>query len=98
MRSAVARRDAIAAAFKDTMPESEWDLYWRIAESASPRAIAHLPRVLIHRAHRPRGGARPARPAHRHFERLGVHPDYEPLTRRRPGLDAASRAAAAARD
>ena len=82
MRSAVARCDAVAAAFKGTAPESEWDLYWRIAENASPRAIAHLPRVLIHRAHRPRGGAKAARPAHRHFERLGIRPDYEPLSPR----------------
>ena len=82
LRTAVARRDAVATAFKGGAPLSEWDLLWRIAESAPPRTIAHLPRVLIHRAHRPRGGSKVARPAHRHFERLGIQPDYEPLTPR----------------
>ena len=72
MRAAVARRDAVAAAFAPDAPDSEWDLLWRIAEGAAPRTIAHLPRVLIHRAHRPRGGGKAARPVHRHFERQGV--------------------------
>ena len=80
MRSAVARSDAIAAAFKGIAPESEWDLLWRIAEAAPPRTIAHLPRVLIHRAHRARVGIKAPRPAHRHFERLAMRPEYEPLT------------------
>jgi len=82
MRTAIARRDAIAAVFEGPAPESEWDLLWRIAEMAPPRTIAHLPRVLIHRTHRSRGGSKVPRPAHRHFERRGIHPEYEPLTPR----------------
>ncbi len=82
MRAAVARRDAVAAAFAPDAPDSEWDLLWRIAEGAAPQTIAHLPRVLIHRAHRPRGGGKAARPVHRHFERQGVQPEFEPLTPR----------------
>ena len=82
MRTAVARRDAMAAAFRGNAPASEWDLLWRIAEAAPAGTIAHLPRVLIHRAHRSRSGSKAPRPAHRHFERLGMHPDYEPLTPR----------------
>ena len=82
LRTAVARRDAFAAAFEGDAPESEWDLFWRIAERAAPGTIAHLPRVLIHRARRPRGDAKSARPPHRHFERFGSRPEYEPLTPR----------------
>ncbi|MEO8673974.1 MAG: glycosyltransferase [Casimicrobiaceae bacterium] len=82
MRTAVARRDAVAAAFTGAAPDSEWDLLWRIAEAAAPHTIAHLPRVLIHRAHLPRSDGKAPRPAHRHFERLGTRPEYEPLTPR----------------
>ena len=81
-RTAVADRSAVAGAFARDIPVSEWDLLWRIAESAAPHMIAHLPRVLIHRAHRPRAGAKDARPAHRHFERQGVEPEFEPQTAR----------------
>jgi GT2 family glycosyltransferase len=82
MRTAFAERAAVAASLSRDAPVSEWDLLWRIAESAAPRAIAHLPRVLLHRAHRPRGGAKIARPSHLHFERQGVHPEFEPQTLR----------------
>jgi GT2 family glycosyltransferase len=82
VRSAVARRDAVSAAFKSGSPVSEWDLLWRIAEAAGSRAIAHVPRVLIHRAPKPRGGIKAPRPPHRHFERCGIPPEFEPLAPR----------------
>jgi GT2 family glycosyltransferase len=80
MRTAFARRDAVAAAFGRDDPASEWDLLWRVAEGASPRKIAHLPRVLIHRAHRSRAEGKAARPAHHHFERQRLEAGFEPLT------------------
>src|SRR5262249_32771565 len=82
MRTAFAERSAISAAFGRDAPVSECDLLWRVAEGPARRAIAPLPRVLLHRAHRPRGGGKSARPSHQHFERQGVHPEFEPQTPR----------------
>jgi GT2 family glycosyltransferase len=79
VRSAFARRDLVAKVFSGKRPLSEWDLLWRIAEAAGPAAIAHLPRVLIHRAPTPRSELPPAHPPHLHFERSGIAPAYEPL-------------------
>src|SRR4029077_4421642 len=62
-RTAFAERSAVGSALARDVPVSEWDLLWRIAESAAPHAIAHLPRVLIHRAHRPPARPKGARPA-----------------------------------
>ncbi len=77
MRSAFVRRDAALAALAEALPESEWDLLWRIAEATGPQRIAHLPRVLIHRLPKARSSAAPPRPAHRHFERQRITPTFE---------------------
>ncbi len=79
VRSAFARRDVVAKALSGKQPLSEWDLLWQVAEAAGPTAIAHLPRVLIHRAPTTRSEALLAHPPHLHFERRGVSPRYEPL-------------------
>ena len=79
-RSAFCRRDVVAKAFAGKPPLSEWDLLWRIVEAAEGRAIAHVPRVLIHRAPTPRHGPPLLQhPPHLHFERCGVLPAFEPL-------------------
>ena len=79
-RSAFCRRDVVAKAFAGKPPLSEWDLLWRIVEAAEGRAIAHLPRVLIHRTPTPRHGPPLLQhPPHLHFERCGVLPAFEPL-------------------
>jgi GT2 family glycosyltransferase len=79
LRSAFARRDAVAAAFAAEPPASEWSLLWRIAEAAGPHAIAHLPRLLIHHTPDAHSGACGAEPSHRHFERLGIAATFEPV-------------------
>ena len=74
----LARRSALAAALTTEPPLSEWDLLWRIAEAAPAHGIAHLPRVLCHRAARERDGARAlSHPPHAHFERDGTAVQFE---------------------
>ena len=78
-RCAFARRDVVTKAFSGKPPVSEWDLLWRIVEAAEGRAIAHLPRILVHRVPTPRSGPPLPHPPHLHFERRGMEPDFEPL-------------------
>ena len=77
-RSAFARRDVVTKACAGKTPLSEWDLLWRIVEAAGERAIAHVPRILIHRAPTPRRQLL-SHPPHLHFERAGMVPVFEPL-------------------
>ncbi len=77
--SAFVRRDAAAAALAGELPESEWDMLWRVAEAAGPQRIAHLPRVLFHRGPKTRTNAVATSPPHRHFERQRIAPLFEPV-------------------
>lgn len=79
VRSAFARCDATAAALAEPLPESEWDLLWRIAEAAGPQRVAHLPRVLFHHTPRARTSTTATSPSHRHFERQRIAPTFEPV-------------------
>src|SRR4030095_7032324 len=79
MRSAFVQRKAAVAALAEALPESEWDLLWRIAEVAGPQRIAHLPRILFHRSPKARNAAGPPHPAHRHFERQRIAPTFDPV-------------------
>jgi GT2 family glycosyltransferase len=76
-----ARRKALAAALAGISPLSEWDLLWRIVEPLPPTAIAHLPRVLCHRARQPRAVSAaphaPSHPPHAHFERRATAVEFE---------------------
>jgi len=78
VRCAFARRDVVTKALAGKPPLSEWDFLWRIVEAAEGRAIAHVPRILIHRAPSPRR-ALLSHPPHLHYERGGVAPVFEPL-------------------
>jgi GT2 family glycosyltransferase len=77
--SAFVRREAVTKALAGKPPFSVWDFLWRVAESAGPRRIAHVPRVLVHRTPGPRQGMPPPHPPHLHFERRGIAPAFEPL-------------------
>ncbi len=78
-----ARRKALASALAAIAPLSEWDLLWRIIEALPPTAIAHLPRVLCHRARIVRNNSARGRtqtaphPPHAHFERKSTAVEFE---------------------
>jgi len=78
-----ARRKALASALAAIAPLSEWDLLWRIIEALPPTAIAHLPRVLCHRARIVRNNSARRRtqtaphPPHAHFERKSTAVEFE---------------------